>query len=317
MRYSLCNVRSLSAEAVKGRRYDIFIAALGYESRCVHAFGSLEIQASKKIAIAFTDQTVCAFEDNKKFFVKHQFNVREIGDSEVTAAIMSCVETDEANVCIDISSFTRGRLASILVALLAASKQFKRVLGVDFVYSFATYTPPPDEFAPINSSGPVCPFFSGWTNNPDFPSSLIIGVGYERGKAVGVVEGMEPSSVWVFLPEGGTGKYDETVMTANIELLASFANDKGKIRRYPVNAPYRLFTELEALVFGLSKESRPIIVPMGPKIFGLCALLTGLAHYPSVGIWRVSGGVDEPAVDRAASGEMAYLSASIDGTLLG
>jgi hypothetical protein len=70
---------------------------------------------------------------------------------------------------------------------------------------------------------------------------------------------------------------------------------KGRVVGYDVDQPFDLFTKLESLIAGVGTRSNCILLPFGPKIFALCALLVACLH-PDAAVWRVSGA--EEAVDR-------------------
>jgi len=79
---------------------------------------------------------------------------------------------------------------------------------------------------------------------------------------------------------------------------------------YRVHAPVDCFITLESLIYGLSRTKNTILLPFGPKIFALCALLVASVH-PTTAVWRVSAGFQEEAVNRQASGYVYGLQVDI------
>jgi hypothetical protein len=107
------------------------------------------------------------------------------------------------------------------------------------------------------------------------------------------MEYIEPARTIVFVPYGENSEFDEKVRASNALVWHQVPED-ARIR-YRVDDPFWLFSTLEELVFNASSAGRPILVPLGPKIFATCCLLVASQH-PRAGVWRVSPG------DHGASG---------------
>lgn len=59
---------------------------------------------------------------------------------------------------------------------------------------------------------------------------------------------------------------------------------------------------LASLVFGLLPRFRPIMIPLGPKIFAALSMLLALRLLPQICIWRTSAGSGEDVANRHAGG---------------
>ena len=119
------------------------------------------------------------------------------------------------------------------------------------------------------------------------PPVLVLGLGYENDKAIGAVEYIEPAAIWAFEPTGHDERYSKAIRQANKTLWDVLPQEKRLL--YSVYHPFDCFVSLESLTYGLVRESRPILVPFGPKLFAVCCLLVSFAH-PMVSVWRVSSG---------------------------
>ncbi len=84
---------------------------------------------------------------------------------------------------------------------------------------------------------------------------------------------------------------------------------------YKLSEPFNTFIKLESLLYSLKQQYRPILVPFGPKIFRIECLLAAVSHYPSVAVWRVSGGSAMDPIDSEASGEVHVLQAEFGSQL--
>ncbi len=313
--------RSLSRSDVYPR-YDVVICALGYESRARYLAESLGLNADLKLALAFSDCKTHAYLDNRQYFENADFNVIDLGDEEFRDVTKKRLEEfvalkdNEVTICLDISSFSRVRLAYLVDILFEVAQH--RTLRLHVVYNIAMFSPPDREDVPIRTAAPVTDRYAGWSKNLDCPTVAIVGLGYEHGRALGAVEYLQADEIWVFDPYSPIDEYRDALNTANNSLLEAVPNTK-KIN-YDVMNPNDLFIRLESLVYGLITESRPIILPFGPKIFSLVSLLVAQLH-PQLAVWRVSGGEPEEPMDRKPSKSNVYVeyllcakSASLPGS---
>lgn len=281
---------------------DIFIAACGYEQRAIYLSKRLAKDASKRIAIGFTEQQVLDYQENKKWFAENDFEFCDVDDDKFREVFRNKISSLEVTrrgikVFVDISSFNRFRLAEIVDAL--RSSTYEQV-EVRFGYSIAAYTPPVEDSSPTVVVEPVIPQFAGWTTRPDRPPAAIVGLGYEPNKAIGIVDHLEiNNATWAYYPVGPIKDYFTSVRTANQSLLNIIQSD-GRCQAYDLDDPAQLFLELNSLVQSLKSQFNVVLIPFGPKIFALLTLLVATLN-EDVGVWRVSSGLLETPVCRAAS----------------
>ena len=102
----------------------------------------------------------------------------------------------------------------------------------------------------------------------------------------------------LFLPQGPDQRFEGAVLTAN-RLLTE---EVGVPLRYDILDPEDAFQKLASLVIGLLPRFRPMIIPLGPKIFAALSMLLALRLFPQICIWRTSAGSGEEVADRQASG---------------
>jgi hypothetical protein len=289
---------------------DLLICACGYESRAIRVAQMVADRAQRKIALGFEAQRVLCYETNKRWFQENGFQVEDVDDvrfgSLIAEAIQALVgDGDAARLLVDVSCMNRARLAKLVLALRAAAG---RRLEVDFAYNIAAYSAPSEEVAPTSVAEPVTPEFSGWTLQPEKPPAAVLGLGYEQSRAIGIVDHLEiNNAAWAFIPKSPIPEYSISVDLAN-ESLYSMLQTEGRRLYYEVMDPGALFRELNALVDLLKQMYNPIVIPFGPKIFALTALLVASLH-EDIGVWRVSSGLLEEPVDRAPSEYTAVLHA--------
>jgi hypothetical protein len=113
------------------------------------------------------------------------------------------------------------------------------------------------------------------------------------------VEHLQAAEVWTFVPVSEVEAFSPALISANRTLLEGIPPNHQLT--YRVQDPLDCFARLESLTFGLSQEQNPVLLPFGPKIFSLCALLVSLLN-PSIPVWRVSAEGQEVPVNREPSG---------------
>jgi hypothetical protein len=287
-------------------RYSAFMAAVGFETRARFVAESKMPTSDLKFACAFDNNKEHAYFDNLDWYERNQYDVEEHGDDQFeswckkTLTAAQSVERDTLRLGIDISSMSRFRIAA-LVATLSELDTVKPV-DVDFFYAPSQFVAPLKEEGPIIICEPVLDKFAGWSLEPEQPTVAVFGLGYEYDKALGALEYIEPGSVWAFMPYGEDPRYEAGVTIANEAFRESVP--PSQVFEYNVDQPLDCYRNLESLLHGKLKTSKPILIPFGPKIFALNCLLVACLYYPSVAVWRVSSGPFEPAVDRVSNGKI-------------
>lgn len=128
--------------------------------------------------------------------------------------------------------------------------------------------------------------------------SAIVGLGYETDRAVGAVEHVQASEVWVLSPLSPIAEYLTPLDEANRSLLDITAD--SHLLRYPVLDPLYTLSIVEGLAARSLLSGNAVVFPFGPKIFALVSLLSATVH-PDLAVWRISPGVHAPPVERAPS----------------
>lgn len=260
----------------------------------------------------FPDRQVLSFHENYDFMIKNKVDIREINDASTYNFIYQKLHdllnqnnNRTIQIGFDFSSCSRLWISELLRAL--ATVPAKRNFEVDWFYSAASFSEPLRSITPILKSQPLSNFFAGLPGDANTPLTLIIGMGFEFDKALGVSELLEPFRVYAFLPHGdgsiaNDNKYSQEINRA----YKSFEDVVGEKRVFDFNVynPLALFAELESVSFGSLRDSRLIIAPFGPKTFTVGALFTALRHWGQLGIWHMTGGFLETPIDRKPNGKI-------------
>jgi hypothetical protein len=285
------------------RELDLFVCAMGFESRATAVFNRGFIFSARKVAFGFNSRKSLAFEENLKFFVGRGFEHAELSDLEFRGLFnryleeLRAIEGRPVKIGVDISCFNRYRLSAIVDGVRRFDSKVDSV-DVEFFYTLANYSPPSSSRPANVHVGPVSKEFAGWTPSPSLPPAAIVGLGYEQDKALGALEHLQIPHVIAFLPNSSIPEYLSDVRAANSSLLSRL--DPTSILRYRVEDPVATYIAIESLISGLKSDFNAILLPFGPKIFFMCAVLAACRH-DEAAIWRVSAGSAEEAVDRTPS----------------
>jgi hypothetical protein len=288
--------------------FDVLLGCITHESRCLNVFSKVQ---KKKCRRVFLDSlSDAAVAKRCRTIVGRTATLLPCGEklTDIELALSKEIaNTSEEHlgpltILLDISSMPRPYMAAVVSALnrLAEAKPYRVIL----IYSLAKYTPPPSSISPNITVNSVHPQFSGWTSMPGKPIAAIVGLGYERNKAIGAVEYLQTSDWWLFLPNSAEPKFRAQVNKMNKSLCDS--TDSRRRLEYDVHSPIKTYAVLEALVSNAKKTFKPVLLPFGPRIFFFLSLLVSLTH-PEASVWYVSGEADDPKTDRSASSHLIGL----------
>ncbi|AVP97527.1 hypothetical protein C7S18_10110 [Ahniella affigens] len=284
--------------------FDLRIYCCGYESRCTSVLEEFPQHQGYGFAVGYGYLRELAFEKNKAEFERRGIEYCEVSDIDFFDWLIKKLRTlgnkERIRVLVDISCLTRLRLGAVVQAFA----QFGTI-DASFAYSLAKFSPPGDNIELNEFVEPVSPFFSGWTGELDKPAALICGLGYEKMRAIGVVEHLEPADYWLFVPRSPLSDYDHEVLATNSNLLDSVS--VGHVIDYRVSDPIDALGRLMSLTGVIRSKMRCSILPLGPKLFALCAMLVGV-HFRDVSVWRASSGQHANPRDKIGSGVVVNLS---------
>ncbi len=285
-----------------GGEFDLAIFGLGFESRAISAFDKYGSDCSELLVIGYDINTdKFSYQVNKSKYLESKANIIEHGDESVSRHVDGFLFGKNfdgpVNVLLDITVMSRHRLACIICSLMDSLPEHSTL---SVVYTLSDYIPPPNEDTPIKYLCEITSQLGGSIGDPSLPTSVIFGLGYEKSKALGVANFLDSGFIYTFIPKSPVTKFETDVVDNNKDLLDSISSDN--VFFYDVCQPYSTYLDLKSLVQSLNKFSRPLIIPLGPKILAVLSVILGKELYPNLPVWRVSSGYSEVPVDRPASG---------------
>lgn len=282
--------------------YDLAIYGLGFESRSITSYDKYRTSSKYNIGIGYKTHTDCLFyPENRIRFKAHCNDFIEGSDytiSNYLKGILSRFSKSSPQKCLlDITVMSRTRLATIICMLIDL---LPKSSSITVVYSLSEFVSPPEGVSPIRVVGEINDQLRGSLGNLSLPTSVVFGLGYEQDKALGVYHYLDTTHTYAFIPQSTEKKFEETVIKNNEALLRSIP--KENIFCYNVQSPYTTYLDLKSLILAISDFSRPLLIPLGPKILSALSVIIGKELFPDLPVWRVSSEYDETPTERPSNG---------------
>lgn len=296
-------------------KFDLAISICGYETRARFLTEGCGVSARSHLILDYESDGHLSYDLNKNFF-KSLPSVEWMSISEGNLvdklknhidAILSRgeFENGDRSILFDISSCSRRVMANVFTVLMSG---FYFNIQVYVVYSLAEFYLPPSEELPSHISEPVIGSLAGWSEDLAKSPCAVIGLGFEPGRALGCLDYLEIPEVRLFIPEGPDARFKVEVEKANKVLIEEAGS--SVVFNYDVMDPQGAFEKMESLVSGLLRSYRPVIIPLGPKIFSAISVYLAIKLSPNICVWRTSSSPLDPEHDVFASGEVAVFSFS-------
>lgn len=304
----LNEIGSVSVDEIRAQDFDLAILASGYESRAVHVAETLsDIRVRRKVALGFTDRINERRKKNDQCLETAGFRIVEAHGDDPEALAQVIAETQEEvgepKILIDITSMTRAWYGGAIRYIREYARECED-LQVTFTYSPSAYTDPQPP-RPNKHVGPLPGFTS--LRLPTFPTALILGLGYEPERALGVVDFLEPAVTYAFIADPALDeRFTAAAFGNNAALLKRLP--AHRIIRYPMKDMAGTFELLRAVAQSVGSEYRTIVAPLGPKPLALAAFLAATSGI-DLDVWRISPGEGGFAYDRPPLGSILGLYA--------
>jgi hypothetical protein len=292
--YHTTDLRDISV-----RGYESLVCSLGYESRSRALAERLSAAVDVPIhAAGFLHGHGEAYADNSRVLQSLGAEIVESSDEEFRNWAMEWFcSTRYQRVGIDISSMSRPRIAALVEAIQAGGN---KSLVADFLYVPQVYKGPALPLEVPAALGPVSAAFAGWDTDVERPLVILFGLGYEPYRAAAAIDTLEPSLAVPFFPHGQNRAFVKDVEIANADVLRLDNQGVTSPRNYQIEDPFTCFAQIDALIskYVEREDARPLLLPLGPKIFALVCLLASAVRDTAVPVWRVSPGLLDKPIDQ-------------------
>lgn len=288
------------------RRSRVVIAACGYEQRASALLPSISESVTDRFALTFKEELSALHRpENDKKFQRSKFTAVPCSGNasdevrEVVERGLEVATKVGGALTFDISSMTRAWHGAIVQTLM--SQNSGKDIETYFVYVPRQFDRPPKESCSNEIVGPVKGFAA--LTPPDLPIALLLSLGYEREKALGLMEILDPGRTILLIANSSKNKphfadpFFSSVIRNNREILKKVS--ERWTFSYPLSQPATTFRILESICGGVGLFHRIVMAPMGPKLFALLCFLLA-AKQPTVSVWRMSSGIHAQPKDAFA-----------------
>lgn len=277
--------------SVLNARTQTFMTACGYEARSSALVAGLGPQVKHRFAVAYEEwPNALSRPRNETIFTDNGFKLLKASGSTsdtVSQTILNAVDGEGTlPLAVDISCMTRPWHGAIVRTL--ATAEAKNSFDTYIAYVPGRFSLPPRNSPANEVVAPVDGFAS--MALPDLPVAAILGLGYEKERAQGLQQLLDPERTILMIPRNGDrrDKFYPWVVKSNRDIL-------GRTQRdwcfdYPLDQPSATFGMMASLVSGLLPSYRVVLASLGPKLFGvICFLLA--TRFRQISVWRVSSGI--------------------------
>jgi hypothetical protein len=296
---SACQV---SPDQLQSINFDAIIAVSGYESRCTHMVSQLNISnIPYRMVLAFNEKKDLLYRDfNDKKFRELGFKFYDVPSYDplsiflIFNTILKAIDKNNINILIDYSSMPKVWYSEILNYF---NSREDALTNVNLWFSYA-----PSEFIKSASSignkyvDPIKP-----KSLNDKPIALILGLGYEKGRAQDFARQLNAEITYAFYANPAIdSRYVQEVLDNNQPVLRHIKQEQ--IIPYPIFDLNSVNDTLTQLCINLRMNYQVLLAPVGPKPFTLMCFILA-SRYPDIKICRVSSVLSSKECDHKAHGE--------------
>lgn len=286
-----------------------FIAASGYESRSINIPNQFSKLRCKKIALCFSEQkNALNRTDNDQFFSDNNYQMIQlsVNDNPPFSELLDDIRQEELRVVIDISVMTKTWYYALLRYVYEV-KGVKRFL-IRIVYSQAKFNSPPGMRAKKMQLIEQSLTHEVRKSNKRKETVLLMGLGNEKGIGYKIFQKLKPDRTILFYADPSIVKdYVESVLINNHDLIREVA--VRDLINYSIEDTKSIYSALINKVLPLRENNQIILVPQGPKIFSLVAMILQLS-YPDITLFlpriKRTQIKDRVAVDRISSLDLHF-----------
>ena len=298
-------IRQLRATNIDSSCYpiglaDVLVYAVGYESRSSYLIRTYDIATESVFGVIYSISHTHSFEANLAFLRTKGFRNCSATPENIEVELSSFIRTKQSekvviSVAIDVSSMDRSIMSAVLHSILGLMRPLN---SLAILYTPSEFSQPNLELYPIKAFGAAHPGISGVVSDPTRARALILGLGYEYGISLSILDMHEPDTSFIFRPLGFDERFVASVAEANFNF--DFGERSYEVIDYHLNDAAGLYDDLSGLVLSMKHNTAIVCVPFGPKLFSAVCVLVAFLHAPSISVLRYSTTSSPPISDVTA-----------------
>lgn len=281
---------------------DLFITTLGFESRGTSIARRLENETFRKIALSRTDHSRdFAFTENKVYYQEHGYEIIPV-ESRVPdmESILREMPSGRINILIDYTSMSQRWYYEFFRWFSDNPREYQEV-HLRLAYTMAGYS----DLVTSRKVKKVKEFLKNESPaRQKKKKALVLGLGHEKHICERIYHMVNPDLLFLYYADPPVDKkFVEKVFVNNHTLI-----DATPIRNlvsYPIRNGQNIYQSLIDTILPLREQYEVQLVPQGPKIFSVAAMLVHL-EYPDT-IISYPTFKRPPTVDRQPLGEPVVL----------
>ena len=282
---------------------DLFITALGNETRCTTIARRMEDATCRKIALSHPDHRKDhSFEANRKYFEDHHFDIIPV-ESEVPDMnrILDDKPGGTINIIFDCTSMSQRWYYEFFRWFNNNPDDFEAA-NLRFTYTMANYV----DHGPTKKVKRIREFLKTEDRNrKEKKKVLILGMGHEENVSESIYNIVKPDLLYLFYADPPLDK-----QFVNNHALINDTPIRNLVA-YPIRNDQMIYQSLIDIILPLRNEYSIILVPEGPKIFSVASMLIHLSYPDTIISYPVFK--KNQILDREPSGDPVVLDINFEG----
>lgn len=304
----LSSILHIEPSQIADFKADVFICTLGFETRCTSVPHLVEHLSCRKVTLV-SDQSLkdFSYEANREYFQSREFELITLNSDVLDIeAILGSFSGENLGVMIDCTSMPPSWYYQFF-KWFDEKQDFGGIVRMRIVYTMASYVS-------LDSSLKVKEITSFLQSDIKTTikkkRALVLGLGQEKNIAESIHKIVDPDLLYLYYADPPVEKKFVEYAFINNHALINTTPIKNLIS-YPIRNGQAIYHSLINTILPLRNDHSIMLIPHGPKIFSVVAMLIHLG-YPDVRISYPS--VKKPPVaDRSPSGEPVVLDVLFEG----
>lgn len=287
---------------------DIFITTLGFETRSIEVPQLVEHFSCRKVALVSSQILKdFSYERNREYFLSRDFELITVSsDIPDINAILESMAGENLSIMIDCTSMPPSWYYQFF-KWFDENQDFSGEVRMRIVYTMANFV--------SMENSPKVKEIRNFLQS-DFKAgakkkiALVLGLGQEKNIAGSIHKIIKPDLLFLYYADPPVEKSFVEHTFINNHALINSTPIKNLIS-YPIRNGQAIYQSLINTILPLRNDHSIIIIPHGPKIFSVVAMLIHLG-YPDVRISYPSF-KKPPLADRSPCGEPVVLDVLFEG----
>ncbi|MCK5135507.1 MAG: hypothetical protein KAR19_06930 [Bacteroidales bacterium] len=305
----LSSIHHIDSEKIHDFDPDLFITTLGYETRCTTIARLFEDRDCRKIALShsYNHLKEFSYEKNLDYFNERNYEIIPVETAVPDlGVILKHLPEENINIIFDCTSMSQRWYYEFFRWFTEDQVDYASA-NLRFVYTMANYVDP----GPAQKVKRIKEFLkTEERTRRKKKRALILGLGHEENVCEAIYNIVKPDLLYLYYADPPVDKqFVEKVFVNNHALIN--ATPIRNLIAYPLRNGQLIYQSLIDTILPLRNEYEITLVPVGPKIFSVVAMLVHLGYPDTLISYPVFK--KRPSVDRHPSGEPVVLDVRFEG----